>query len=143
MNADGSGVTRLIDHDADDLTPAWSPDGRRIAFASGGRARLDIYVMDASGFTRLTDNDGGTPAWSPDGRRIAFTSDRDGNPEIYVMNADGSGVTRLTYNDARDLFLNDSFPAWSPDGRRIAFHSHRDGNMEIYVMNAAGEPPRP
>ena len=135
MNADGSGVIRLIDHDADDLTPAWSPDGRRIAFASGGRARLDIYVMDASGFTRLTDNDGGTPAWSPDGRRIAFTSDRDGNPEIYVMNADGSGVTRLTYNDAHD-----SFPAWSPDGRQIAFHSHRDGNMEIYVMNAAGEP---
>ena len=52
------------------------------------------------------------------------------------MNADGSGVTRLTYNDARDLFLNDSFPAWSPDGRHIAFHS----NWEIYVMNAAGEP---
>ena len=78
-----------------------------------------------------------TPAWSPDGRRIAFTSERDGNPEIYVMNADGSGVTRLTYNDARDL---DSFPAWSPDGRRIAFHSNRDGNFEIYVMNASGEP---
>ena len=144
MDADGSGVTRLTDHGASDLTPAWSPDGRRIAFASGGRARLDIYVMDASGITRLTDHDGGTPAWSPDGRRIAFTSDRDGNPEIYVMNADGSGVTRLTYNGARDSFLNDSFPTWSPDGRRIAFHSNRDGgNMEIYVINAAGEPPRP
>ena len=144
MNADGSGLTRLTYNGADDLTPSWSPDGRRIAFASGGRARLDIYVMNASGVTRLTDNYGGTPAWSPDGRRIAFTSRRDGNPEIYVMNADGSGVTRLTYNDARDLFLNDSFPAWSPDGRRIAFHSNRDGgNWEIYVMNAAGEPPRP
>ena len=60
------------------------------------------------------------------------------------MNADGSGVTRLTYNGARDSFLNDSFPTWSPDGRRIAFHSNRDGgNMEIYVINAAGEPPRP
>ena len=54
------------------------------------------------------------------------------------MNADGSGVTRLTYNDVNDLS-----PAWSPDGRRIAFSSDRDGNFEIYVMNAAGEPPRP
>ncbi len=52
------------------------------------------------------------------------------------MNAAGSGVTRLTYNGARDLGA-----VWSPDGRRIAFYSNRDGNFEIYVMNAAGEPP--
>ena len=49
------------------------------------------------------------------------------------MNADGSGVTRLTYNDAFD-----GYPAWSPDGRRIAFDSQRDGNREIYVMDADG-----
>ena len=86
---------------------------------------------------RAPSRAGSGPAWSPDGRRIAFHSKRDGNPEIYVMNADGSGVTRLTYNGARDLVT-----AWSPDGRRIAFYSNRDGgNWEIYVMNAAGEPP--
>ena len=65
--------------------------------------------------------------------RIAFASRRDGDFEIYVMNADGSGVTRLTDNDA-----SDGTPSWSPDGRRIAFHSDRDGNTEIYVMNADG-----
>ena len=65
--------------------------------------------------------------------RIAFASDRDGDFEIYVMNADGSGVTRLTDNDA-----SDTFPRWSPDGQRIAFHSDRDGNWEIYVMNPDG-----
>ena len=60
--------------------------------------------MDASGVTRLTYSDtyDVAPVWSPDGRRIAFSSERDGNPEVYVMNADGSGVTRLTDNGARD-----------------------------------------
>ena len=70
---------------------------------------------------------------SPASGRIAFSSRRDGNFEIYVMNADGSGVTRLTDNDAGDVL-----PSWSPDGRRIAFQSNRDGNVEIYVMNADG-----
>ena len=137
MNADGSGVTRLTDNDADDWSPAWSPDGRRIAFDSNRDGDFEIYVMnaDGSGVTRLTDNDADdwSPAWSPDGRRIAFDSDRDGDFEIYVMNADGSGVTRLTDNDADDWS-----PAWSPDGRRIAFDSNRDGDFEIYVMNADG-----
>ena len=149
MDADGSGVTRLIDDDAyDDLSPDWSPDGQRIAFyrrdalESGGDGDADIYVMNADGseVTRLTDNNAADyfPAWSPDGRRIAFSSDRDGdyrdgNRDIYVMNADGSGVTRLTDDDARD-----DDPAWSPDGQRIAFRYDREGNADIYVMNADG-----
>ena len=128
---------RLTDNDAFDAAPAWSPDGRRIAFDSDRDGNWQIYVMnaDGSGVTSLTDNDApeGFPAWSPDGRRIAFESTRDGNPELYVMNADGSGVTRLTFNNARDWS-----PAWSPDGRRIAFDSNHDGNLEIYVMNADG-----
>jgi Tol biopolymer transport system component len=66
--------------------------------------------------------------------KIVFASDRDGGyAEIYIMNANGTGQTRLTTNDARDLF-----PAWSPDGSKIAFASDRDGNYEIYVMNADG-----
>ena len=65
--------------------------------------------------------------------RIAFVSDRDGDIEIYVMNTDGSGVTRLTDNPARDVAQS-----WSPDGRRITFASDRDGDMEIYVMNTDG-----
>jgi len=65
--------------------------------------------------------------------QIAFSSNRDGNNEIYVINADGSGLTRLTNNPARD-----SYPAWSPDRDRIAFTSDREGNGEIYIMNADG-----
>ena len=130
-------VVQLTDNYSGDYTPAWSPDGRRIAFQSDRDGDSEIYVMnaDGSGVTQLTHNGAGDwgPAWSPDGRRIAFQSDRDGDSEIYVMNAAGSGVTQLTHIDAGDYG-----PAWSPDGQRIAFNSDRDGDHEIYVMNAAG-----
>ena len=130
-------ATRLTFDDAFDSSPAWSPDGRRIAFESERDGNDEIYVMnaDGSGVARLTVNDAidGSPAWSPDGQRIAFDSLRDDNFEVYLMNADGSGVTRLTNNDARDWH-----PVWSPDGRRIAFESNRDGNAEIYLMNPDG-----
>ena len=83
-----------------DRSPAWSPDGSRIAFESFRDRNHEIYVMNADGsdVIQLTDNRGfdRSPAWSPDGSRIAFDSDRDGNDEIYVMNADGSGQTNLT-----------------------------------------------
>lgn len=69
--------------------------------------------------------------------QIAFSSNRDGDWELYVMNADGSGQTRLTFDEG----LDDS-PSWSPDGRRIAFTSRRDGNSEIYVMDADGSSQR-
>ena len=135
MDADGSGVTQLTHNSDGDSGPAWSPDGRLIAFACGRDGDPEICVMDAdgSGVTQLTHNSNVDydPAWSPDGRRIAFTSWRDGDPEIYVMDADGSGVTQLTHNSAKDYD-----PAWSPDGRRIAFTSERDGDWEIYVMAA-------
>ncbi len=123
-------ATRLTHSAAFDASPAWSPDGRHIAFDSNRDGIFEVYVMnaDGSGVTRLTGNGGGNPAWSPDSRRIAFDSYHDGNREIYVMNADGSGVTRLTHNPA-----DDGYPSWSPDGQRITFDSTRDGNREIYV----------
>jgi Tol biopolymer transport system component len=109
MNADGSGRRRLTRVSADYDSPAWSPDGRRIAFEHGG----DIYVLnpDGGGQRRLTRNPSynDSPTWSPDGRRIAFSSTRSGNGDVYVMNADGSGQRRLTRNPRED---ND--PAWSP-----------------------------
>src|SRR2546430_17541717 len=79
-------------------------------------------------------SDSTAPSGRPAAGQIAFTSERDGDQEIYLMHADGSGVTRLTSNPARDFW-----PVWSSDGTKIAFVSDRDdGNGEIYVMNADG-----
>ena len=161
MNADGSGQRRLTRNQGDH-NPAWSPDGRRIAFIRDQKfknqnssislvagattgvqywADFEVYVMnaDGSGQRQLTQNGGGDPAWSPDGRRIAFTSYRIGNSEVYLMNADGSGQRQLTRYPAQD-----GSPAWSPDGRRIAFsRSPADCGLgfcdrEVYLMNADG-----
>jgi Tol biopolymer transport system component len=115
--------------------PAWSPDGKWIAYSAQQTSGSDIFLVnpDGTGRQRLTDNKAidGSPTWSPDGKQIALFSDRDGNWEIYVMNADGSNVRRLTNHPGQD-----HSPAWSPDGKWIAFVSERDGNEEIYLTLA-------
>ena len=150
MNADGSGQTRLTNlprapREAIPLdSPAWSPDGSRIAFVSESNEAAigGIHVMNADGScqTKLIDT-AHNPAWSPDGSRIAFGSFHDFNYELYWMNADGSGQTRLLDVGEQSHF------AWSPDGKRIAFATDRyscpgtrpcDRNNEIHVMNADG-----
>ncbi|MFP4440865.1 MAG: LpqB family beta-propeller domain-containing protein [Chloroflexaceae bacterium] len=124
---------------ANNMAPAWSPDGTRIAFVSERTGTREIYVANADGSRpqRLTyDNiDDSNPVWSPSSRRIAFETVRDGESEIYISNADGSAPDR----PAGPPYLQHSHsPAWSPDGRRIAFVSAQDGNQEIYVVNAGG-----
>jgi Tol biopolymer transport system component len=129
-------------------TPAWSPDGRRLAFVSKRDGNSEIYVMNADGsaqenLTRQPASDS-NPSWSRDGRKLVFVSRRDGNSEIYVMNPDGSGLRNLTRTPSDDLD-----PAWSPDGRTIAYvqkkcvpatSSCRRGRWEAYlaVVNADG-----
>jgi Tol biopolymer transport system component len=105
MNADGSGSRRLTHNRAFDGEPAWSPDGRKIAFQStktiGGNKEIYVMNADGSGKRNLTRNPAmdGRPSWSPDGRRIAFVSNRDGRLEAHVMNADGSGQRNLTLQE--------------------------------------------
>jgi TolB protein len=144
VNVDGSGQQQLT-QGLPDQDPAWSPDGRSIAFfgyrderpLGGRRWQKVMYVMNGDGrgqrkLTRLSNRDGSF-SWSPDGQRIAFVSDRNGNDEVYVINFDGAGLRNLTRNPARD-----GHPAWSRDGRTIGFVSDRGGNRDIYVMNADG-----
>ncbi len=138
----GDQILALIDGKStsgDVQTPAWAPDGRRLAFVSERDGDAEIYVMKADGsaqenLTRQPANDS-HPSWSPDGRKIAFVSRRDGNAEIYVMNADGSGQRNVTRTPSSDLD-----PAWSPDGRAIAFVQKKPKPSEtyLYVVNADG-----
>ncbi len=133
MNADGSGQRRLTRNAASDFAPAWSPDGRKIAFVSRRDGNCEIYVMnaDGSGQRRLTRN----PAYDGDACLVARRAEdrlRKSNWHIYVMNADGSGQRRLTHNAARDLG-----PAWSPDGRKIAFERRLGRRAVARVASAA------
>ncbi len=154
MNPDGSGVVNLTNNPAFDNDPAWSPDGRKIAFESRRNGDSEVYVMDADGtnIRRLTFSKGEDrgAAWSPDGSRITFHSTRDpGSPgqpghhgpvnfEIYVMDADGGNQTNISNSASFD-----AQPDWSPDGSTIVWNSTRDSlpggvNFEIYAMNPDG-----
>ncbi len=106
-------VEQLTDSPFNALFPAWSHDGRYLAFAATLEGQTDILVLELEtrALTNLTTHPAQDkhPTWSPDDSQIAFTTDRDGNEEIYVLDADGSNPRNLTQNPARDFR-----PAWSP-----------------------------
>ena len=144
MDSDGRNQRRVTVDPAADFLPAWSPDGKKIAFVSNRTDRNNrikqIWVIDADGKNpiRLTDGLGDSnPDWSPDGKKIVYDAHLDleehdlAHDGITVMDADGK--------DKRQLTLEGAHPSWSPDGRRIVFISGRNGKVNhIYVMDADG-----
>ena len=120
-------ITRLTSGDWDDIAPAASPDGEKIAFASNRNGFWDLYLMDMSSgeVTQLTDTPSyeGAPTWSPDGTFLAYEAYLDDNLEIVVGPADDplNNAVRLTSSPATD-----HSPSWSPGGRQIVFVSNSD-----------------
>jgi TolB protein len=124
------------------ISPAWSPNGRALAFTSWALGFVDIFVMGFEGQAPARPARGSDgfmnslPAYSPDGSKIAFVSTRSGNSDIYVMNADGTDLRNLTNNEAID-----NAPTWSPTGAQIAFISNRTGGRQLWVITADGGAP--
>jgi TolB protein len=137
MNGDGTGQTRLTNDPGADNLPAFSPDGRTIAF----RSQNTIKVMNADGTNQrvvtsiISDNspypwhEKSSLSWSPDGKKIAFSE----SGEIFTVNIDGSNRTNLTNHPASDIE-----PAWSPDGSRILFLSSRVFYWTMHTMKTDG-----
>ncbi|UCD83730.1 MAG: Tol-Pal system beta propeller repeat protein TolB [Deltaproteobacteria bacterium] len=135
---DGYNQQRITNDATIVLSPAWSPDARKIVYTSYKRRNPDLYLLDLiTGRNSLLSHRPGlniSPAWSPRGDRIAFSLSQEGNAEIYSMNIDGSQLKRLTNSWGIDVS-----PTWSPDGGKIAFVSSRAGNPHIYVMDSEGK----
>jgi TolB protein len=139
-DSDGYNPRPVVQSSQPLMSPAWSPDGTRLAYVSFETQRPRIYAQVlATGERQLLaafDGINGAPAWSPDGRRLALVLSKDGNPEIYVMDLASKQLRRLT-----DSLGIDTEPAWSPDGRNIIFTSDRGGTPQIYRISADGGRP--
>lgn len=145
-DADGYNEQVILTSQHPLMSPAWSPDGRYLAYVSFEEGRSAIYLQEVTTGERekLASYKGlnGAPVFSPDGKRLALTLSRDGNPEIYLLELASRRLQRITRN-----YAIDTEAAFSPDGKHLVFTSDRGGRPQIYQValgpnGKAGKPRR-
>jgi TolB protein len=140
-DADGKNEEAMLTSNEPIISPAWSPDGRRLAYVSFQNKKPIVYLQDTLVPKQLVvanfKGSNSAPAWSPDGSTLALALTRDGNSQIYLINPDGGNLRQLTRSAG-----NDTEPFFSPDGRWLYFTSDRGGSPQIYRMPAQGGEPQ-
>ena len=139
VNANGEGLHRLTEGEAEDGWPSWHPSGKRIAFHTDRDGNFEIFEMtDRGDVPKNITNDPAKdrhPTWSHDGRKIAFASKRGKSlGDIWVMETNGGNLKNLT-----NVRGEDYQPRWSRDDTKIAWTSTRNGQGEVWAMDANGE----
>jgi TolB protein len=137
-DADGANERVLVDSPEPIMSPAWSPDGRRLAYVSFEGRTAAVYAQDlrSGSRQRVSARAGvnGAPAWSPDGRQLALTLSRgEGNLDVFTLDLGTQVLARLT--DTRAI---ETEAAWSADGRSVYFTSDRAGGPQVYRVPAGG-----
>ena len=137
-DADGFNEYKIMESADPIMSPAWSPDSRRIAYVSfeGNRSSIFVQTLRTGNRVQVSSRAGvnGAPAFSPDGRKLVVTlSDADGNLDIYTLDIATRQTRRITTHRAID-----TEGSWSPDGRYIYFTSDRSGGPQIYRVSANG-----
>jgi TolB protein len=136
-DADGESTQAALRSNEPIISPAWAPDGTKVAYVSFEHKKPVVYVQDLISRQRtLIANYKGSnsaPSWSADGSKLALALSRDGYTQVYVVNADGNGLRKLTNTNGIE-----TEPQFSPDGQSIYFTSDRSGGPQIYRMSASG-----
>ncbi|PKO51406.1 MAG: Tol-Pal system beta propeller repeat protein TolB [Betaproteobacteria bacterium HGW-Betaproteobacteria-20] len=135
-DADGENPLTMLSSKEPIISPAWSPDGSKIAYVSFEKKKPIIYIQTLSGKRTVLASFKGNnsaPAWSPDGQKLAIVLTYGANSQVYTINADGSELKKLTKSSAID-----TEPTWSTDAKWIYFTSDRGGNPQIYKVSSSG-----
>lgn len=137
---DGYNAQTLVSSNEPIISPAWSPDGTKMAYVSFEKKKPIVFVQSLyTGERKVVANFKGNnsaPAWSPDGSKLAVVLTYGANSQIYTIAADGSNLQQITKSSAID-----TEPAFSPDGQFIYFSSDRGGRPQIYKVSASGGSP--